>query len=131
MSKIPMIARIIQGLIFTLFSINFFIPFLPPMEPNEQAGAFIGALIGSGYLFHFMKVVELICGIMLLIGFRVQLALVLLAPIVLNIFLFHAFLEPTGLPVGILIMITEIYLAYHYREAYAGILCPPKATESS
>jgi uncharacterized membrane protein YphA (DoxX/SURF4 family) len=129
MSKIPLIARVIQGLIFTLFSINFFVPFLPPMEPNEQAGAFIGALIGSGYLFHFMKIVELICGVMLLFGFRVQLALILLAPIVLNILLFHVFLEPTGLPIGILITITEIYLAYHYREAYAGIFsCPSEET---
>jgi uncharacterized membrane protein YphA (DoxX/SURF4 family) len=122
MSKLPLIARIILGLIFTIFSINFFIPFLPPPEFNENAANFIGALMGSGYLFHVMKIVELSCGILLLIGFRVPLALVLLAPIILNIFLFHVFLEPSTMAMGILILVLELYLAWNYREAYAGIL---------
>ncbi len=128
MNKLSLIARLILGLIFTVFSINFFVPFLPVPEHAGKAGAFLGALLDSGYLFHFMKIVELVCGIMLLIGFRVPLALVLLAPIVLNIFLFHIFLDPAGFLMGFILLVLELYLLYHHRAAFSNILFNAKAT---
>ena len=123
MSKLPLIARIILGLIFTVFSINFFVPFLPIPMPDHppEAGAFLGALMGSGYMFHFIKIVELIGGIMLLIGICIPFALVLLAPIVVNIFLFHIFLDPAGFLMGLFIFLLELYLLYSHRSAFSKI----------
>ncbi|MDE2830425.1 MAG: DoxX family membrane protein [Gemmatimonadota bacterium] len=121
MSKLPLIARIILGLIFTVFSINFFVPFLPMPEPTPEAGAFLGALMDSGYMFYFIKIVELVGGIMLLIGICIPFALVLLAPIVVNIFLFHIFLDPAGFMMGLFIFLLEFYLLYHYRSVFSNI----------
>ena len=121
MSKLPLIARIILGLIFTVFSINFFVPFLPMPEPAPEAGAFLGALMDSGYMFYFIKIVELVGGIMLLIGICIPFALVLLAPIVVNIFLFHIFLDPAGFMMGLFIFLLEFYLLYHYRSVFSNI----------
>ena len=121
MSKLPLIARIILGLIFTVFSVNFFVPFLPMPEPTPEAGAFLGALMDSGYMFYFIKIVELVGGIMLLIGICIPFALVLLAPIVVNIFLFHVFLDPAGFLMGLFILLLELFLLYHYRSVFSKI----------
>ncbi len=121
MSKLPLIARIILGLIFTVFSINFFVPFLPMPEPTPEAGAFLGALMASGYMFYFIKIVELVGGIMLLIGICIPFALLLLAPVVVNIFLFHIFLDPGGFLMGLFIFLLELYLLYHYRSVFSKI----------
>ena len=121
MSKLPLIARIILGLIFTVFSINFFVPFLPMPEPTPEAGAFLGALMDSGYMFYFIKIVELVGGVMLLIGICIPFALLLLAPIVVNIFLFHIFLDPAGFLMGLFIFLLEFYLLYHYRSVFSNI----------
>ncbi len=126
MSKLPLIARIILGLIFTVFSINFFVPFLPMPEPTPEAGAFLGALMDSGYMFYFIKIVELVGGIMLLIGICIPFALLLLAPIVVNIFLFHIFLDPAGFLMGLFIFFLELYLLYHYRSVFSKICSDAK-----
>ena len=126
MSKLPLIARIILGLIFTVFSINFFVPFLPMPEPTPEAGAFLGALMASGYMFYFIKIVELVGGIMLLIGICIPFALLLLAPIVVNIFLFHIFLDPAGFLMGLFIFLLELYLLYHYRSVFSKICSDAK-----
>ena len=123
MSKLPLIVRIILGLIFTVFSINFFVPFVPIPMPDHppEARAFLGALMDSGYMFYFIKIVELVGGIMLLIGICIPFALVLLAPIVVNIFLFHVFLDPAGFLMGLFILLLELFLLYHYRSVFSKI----------
>ena len=124
MQKLVLVARILLGLIFVVFSTNYFFGFfeMPPMSP--EGGQFIGAIIGTGYLFTFMKIVELLAGILLLAGKLVPLALTVLAPIILNIFLFHIFLDPGGLIMGLLLLALELFLAYSYRGSFAAILNP-------
>ena len=89
---------------------------------DNAAGAFAGALFASGYLFVVLKVVEVASGLLLLAGRFVTLALALLAPIVVNIVLFHAFLAPSGLPLALLVLALEIFLAWSYRSAYRPML---------
>lgn len=89
MKKVALGARLLLGLIFVVFGLNGFLQFLPAPPLPEPAMQFIGALIQSGYLFTLVKALEIIAGLMLLTGFQVPLAQLLLAPIVVNIFLFH------------------------------------------
>lgn len=91
------IARLLLGLIFVVFSLNFwlhFIPMPPPPEGSLAAG-FMGAIYMSGYLT-FVKVLELTGGLLLLSGRFLNLALAVLGPIVINIALFHIFLVKGG-----------------------------------
>lgn len=121
MSKAVLIARILLGLIFVVFSANYVLQFIP-VEANEAAGAFMGALGGTGYMWPMIKIVEFIVGVMLLAGVFVPLALVLLAPITVNIVLLHLFLDTAGLPMGIVILALQVFLAWSYRDSFQGVL---------
>ena len=131
MNKLPLIARILLGLIFFVFGLNGFFNFIPMPEAMPEALTnFTKGLMASVCFFPFLKSTEIVCGLLLLIGAFVPLALVVLAPIIINIFLTHAFLAPDGLPLAIVIGLLEIYLAF-FAEPYSAIVkqifrCPMK-----
>ncbi len=117
--KLPiLIARILLGIIFFTYGLNGFLNVLPLLQLNSSAGVFIGGLVGSGYFFQFLKVCEIVAGVALISGFFVPLALTLLAPISINIFLFHLFLDKDGLPMSLIIMALMIYLTFTYKEYF-------------
>jgi putative oxidoreductase len=93
-TKVYVGSRYLLGVIYLVFGLNGFLQFLPMPPLPEGAMAFMGGLAGSGYFFPFLKGTEVIGGALLLSGFAAPLALVVLAPITLNIFLFHFFLTP-------------------------------------
>jgi drug/metabolite transporter (DMT)-like permease len=132
MTRIVPIARILLGLVFVVFSLNYFFPFMPqPKDIPAGAMAFAGAFMGAGYLT-LIKVVELVAGLALLANRFTTLALALLAPIIVGIFYFHARLEPSGLPIAAVILVIELFLAWSYRAAYRPMLAArvaPTATE--
>jgi putative oxidoreductase len=118
-----LIARSLLGLVFLIFGLNFFLHFMPMKTPpmSVQANAFQGGLFGSGYFFQFMKVIEIISGFFLLINRFTALYLLVLFPISLNIFLFHLFLAPAGLPMAIPIIVLHLFLGYAYFKYYVSI----------
>lgn len=126
MDKLTLVARLLLGLIFTVFGLNGFLQFLPPPELPEPAGAFMGALAETGYFMVFLKLTETTCGILLLVGRFVPLALTVLAPVVLNIVLFHLFLAPApaAMAPGLLALALGLYLAWAYRSSFRGVLDP-------
>jgi len=69
-----------------------------------------------------IKFIELICGISFLTGRLVPLAGVVIFPIILNIFLFHVFLETEGILISILLLAANLFLAFFHRQHYSGIL---------
>ena len=89
---------------------------------SPQANAFMGALMATGYMLPFLKITEMVCGVWLVMNRFVPLSLTILAPILLNIFLFHVFLDPKGLPVAIFLGAAEIYLAIAYRKNFKQVL---------
>ena len=122
-SKIALAARILLGLVFTVFGLNGFLQFIPMPPPPQPAADFFTAMVKTGYFFSLLKVTEIVAGVMVLTGFFVPLGLVLLAPIIVQIFFFHLFLEglPTmGMPV--VLVIIEAYLAYIYKDSFKGVL---------
>lgn len=122
MTKAVTAARVLLGLIFFVFGLNGFLHFIPQPPMSGPPADFIGALIASGYLFALLKATEITAGALLLAGRFVPLALTLLAPVIVNIVAFHAFLAPSGLPMPIVVLAAEIFLAYSYRSAFAPML---------
>ncbi|MFT3773431.1 MAG: DoxX family protein [Minicystis sp.] len=118
---LPAVARILMGLIFFVFGLNGFLQFLPQPPLTGKALEFIMALVGTGYLFVVVKAVEVVVGALLLANRYVPLALALIAPIVVNIFLFHTVLTPPN-PMAILLLVANLYLAWVYRDAYRPML---------
>jgi hypothetical protein len=89
---------------------------------SEGAAAFGAGLMSAGYMLPLIKGTEVIVGALLLSNRFVPLALALIAPIVVNIFAFHAFLAPDGMGSPIALLVLEIYLAWSYRSAYRPML---------
>lgn len=122
---LPVVARVLLGLLFLVFGLNGFLQFLPQpsVQMSPEAGQFMGGLMAAGYFFPLLKGTEVLAGLMLLSGKFVPLALVILAPIILNIAAVHIFLVP-GLGMTVVIAALELYLAWAYRDAFRGVLNP-------
>ena len=119
--KSATVARLVLGTIFFVFGLNGFLHFLPQPPMPEAAGAFIGGLAGSGYFIPLLKGTEVLAGVALLSNRWVPLALTVLAPITLNILLFHLVLAPApGLP--LVIIAAQLYLAWVHKDVFARIL---------
>jgi len=119
-AKLPLVARLLLGFVFFAGGLAGLLNLVPaPPDLPEALKTFNTGLAASIYFMPFLKLTETICGLMLLTGFWVPLALVILAPIVLNIVLVHAFLAPSGLPLGIILGLLLTYLAF-FSEPYSG-----------
>src|SRR5437762_1955823 len=102
MKIVIIIARILLGLVFVVFGLNGFLHFIPMGPPPQGlAGDFVKALFMSHY-FYVVAALQIAGGVLLLIGFA-PLGLLLLGPVIVNILLFHIFLEPKGLPMAIVV----------------------------
>ena len=122
MKHLPMLARVVLGLIFAVFGVIGLFELGPQPEMSEEAGAFMGAIMDTGYLWPVIKVSEIVCGVLLILGMFVPLALVVLAPIALNILLFHVFLAPEGSVIGLVILVLGLYIAHQHRESFSAVL---------
>src|SRR3954469_2653715 len=117
-------ARVLLGLVFFVCGLDGFLHFLPqPTEPpSEGAMALAVALMRSGYMFPLIKGTEVAAGALLLANRFVPLALVMIAPVLVNIVAFHAFLAPSGLALAGVLVALEIALAWVHRAAYRPLL---------
>lgn len=124
MKKTMLASRVILGLIYFVFGLNGFLNFLPmpPMAP--EVGQFFGALAATGYFFPVLKATETVCGAMLLLNFAPKLALVILAPITLQIFLFHFFMTPgiSNLGMPLLMVAMHAFMGYAQWPQYRFLL---------
>jgi uncharacterized membrane protein YphA (DoxX/SURF4 family) len=116
------IVRILTGLMFAFASIAFFLKLFDTPEATGSIKIFNDGIAASIYLMPTVKIFELLCALAFLSGRFVPLATVVIFPITLNIFLFHAFLDPSGLLIPALLLIGNLFLAWYYREKYKGLL---------
>ena len=112
--------RVLLGLVFFVCGLDGFLHFLPqPTEPPpEGAMTFAIALLKSGYMFPLIKGTEVAAGALLLANRFVPLALVIIAPVIVNIVAFHAFLAPSGVGLACVLAALAIHLAWVHRAAY-------------
>lgn len=112
MRYIPIIVRILLGFIFFGSGLAGLLNLIPP-PPNlpEKLQTFMAGLMATTYFFPLLKGTETICGLLLMLGAYVPLALVILAPITLNILLTHAFLAPDGVILALVMLVMHLYLA--------------------
>jgi putative oxidoreductase len=118
------VARVLLGLVFVVFGSNIFLHFIPmPPLPATLAGDFSKALMQSHYIY-VVGLLQVIGGLLLLIGRFVPLGLTLLGPVIVNILLFHIFLDPSGLPMALVVAVLALFLLWRYRTNFAGVMKP-------
>lgn len=95
MKTLVLISRLLLGLVFLVFGLNGFLNFIPAPPPTGLAGQFIGSMFASHYLAAVFAL-EIVAGVLLLANRFVPAALTILAPLLVNIALFHATMAPAN-----------------------------------
>jgi putative oxidoreductase len=114
------IARILLGIVFLVFGLNGFLHFMPMQPPPGLAGQYLGVLFVSHYLVAVF-VLQLAGAVPLLVNRFVPLGLIILGPMIVNILLFHALMQPQGLPLALVVLVLWLIVFYSVRQAFAGI----------
>jgi uncharacterized membrane protein YphA (DoxX/SURF4 family) len=117
-STFTKLLRVALALGLIAFGLNKFIGFMPPPDLPEQAANFMSSLRATGYVLPIVGTIEILIGFLLLANKAVPFALLLLVPIMLNIMLFHLFLDLSQIWVALVITIATIILIYKHWKVY-------------
>jgi len=120
MRTASVIARYLAGVIFLVFGLNGFLNFIPLPPPGGIAGQFMGALYASHYLWVIFAF-QVVAAVLLLVNRYVPLAVAVLAPVIVNILVFHALMAPSGLPLALLVSVLWAAIFVDVRPAFAGL----------
>jgi len=120
MKILTIIVRSLLGLTFVVFGLNAFLQFIPLPPPQGLAGDFMKALFVSHY-YYVVAILQIAGGAICLLGRFVPLGLTLLCPVIVNILLFHIFLEPSGLPLAVVVSVLALFLLWAYRQSFGGL----------
>src|SRR5580698_2705569 len=121
MRTVSTIARYLAGVIFLVFGLNGFLNLIPLPPPAGIAGQFMGALYVSHYLWVIFGF-QVIAAVLLLVNRYVPLAVAVLAPVIVNILVFHTLMAPSGLPLALLVAVLWAVIFVDVRPAFAGLL---------
>ena len=125
MKIVTIIARILLGLAFVVFGLNGFLHFIPgpPPSPGSPAEQFFAAVTTSGFIKPIFAL-QFIGGLLVLLGIFVPLGLTILAPIIVNILLFHIFMAPgvNEMMPGIIVTVLEVFLISRYWANFRGLV---------
>lgn len=120
-SNFTNIIRFVLGLILVVFGANKLLlivsgsGFMPQPQLPENASSFMASLGATGYILPVVGALEVFIGVLLISKKWVPFALTLLAPISVNILLFHIFLDLSGGMLGALIVtVLNGVLIYKY-----------------
>lgn len=127
MKIVTIIAQVLLGLVFVIFGFNGFYHFIPAPPPpaDSPAGIFFAAVSSTNY----MKVVflcQIVGGFLLLLNILPVLGLVILCPIIFNIVLFHATMDPSGLGLALGVAILAVFLIGMHWDHYRHLVRQPR-----
>ncbi len=80
----------------------------------------MGALYDSHYLWVIFAF-QVVAGVLLLVNRYVPLAVAVLAPVLVNILVFHITMAPAGLPMAIFVALLWAVIFVDVRQAFSGL----------
>ena len=126
MHNVVRIVRILLGLPFVVFGAMYFGGWFDPLEQDHSPDAmrFWETMVATGYMMPLLKGTELAAGVLLMVGQFVPFALVILAPVTVNIVAYHVYLDPNpgAMAMGIAIAALHVFLFAAYGQAYEGVM---------
>jgi len=126
MKYIPNIAGALLGLLFVASGLVVLLKLVPMPPPPEgtPAAHFMAAFAPTGYLA-FVKVLEVVGGVLVAIPRVRNLGLLILGPILGNILAFHIFVtkgQDLFSPPLIILCLLAVYLLWVGRTAWSGLV---------
>jgi hypothetical protein len=115
-------ARILLGLMLMFGVTNALFNFVEQPPLPEGAMKFMGGIFSAPYFFALLKGSEFLVALALLSNRFVALALVVLAPITVNIVLFHLVLAPAGSLMALALLACHLGTAWSHRESFKTVL---------
>ncbi|MDQ7084348.1 MAG: DoxX family membrane protein [Sulfurovum sp.] len=113
--------QILAGLMLIMFGMNKFLHFIPMPPPPAELGAYLGALMATGYLMTLVAIIEIGAGISFLLNKYTALMAVILMPVMVNAFLAHLFLDISGIGGSLMLTVFTIVVMIRHKEAYTGM----------
>lgn len=114
--------RITLGAILLIFGLNKIFNFIPMPTPPAESIVYWGGLMSSNYILPTVMVIEILVGLSLIFKKYSALALLLLLPVTYNIFMYHLLMDINGLSLPLAMLIGQLYLIYHFKDSYSGLL---------
>jgi putative oxidoreductase len=116
------ILSVILAFPYVAFGPSYWLHYIPMPPMEGMPGQYAAVLHDSGYM-GLIKVFEIVFGLMIMFNFKRPLALILMAPITLNILFFELFFA--HMPgIGLILTVLNGILIYRYRANYRGIMAP-------
>ncbi|HVW76548.1 MAG TPA: hypothetical protein VHB45_02970 [Alloacidobacterium sp.] len=129
MKTVSGIARYLLGLMFTVFGLNGFLHFIHQPPPSNPLALQFFVAISASHFAAFFFAVQLIGGLLLLSGYFVPLALILLAAELYNILAFHFTLSPTTIAPGLVASVLWVLVFLQYHKSFHSVLAAKPAVQ--
>ncbi len=118
MRIVIIIVRLLLGALMTFAAIAYFFKIGEQPVPTGEMATVMGGFAATKYLMPLIKAIELIAGLSLLTGKFMKVALLVLLPVSVNIFLIQAYLAPSELAFGGFILVANLFLIYSNWSSY-------------
>ncbi len=120
--KILLGVSVLLGLMMAVSGLNKFLQFMqmPPMP--DAASATMGALVASGWIIALVAIAEIVGGVLLMIPKTRALGAIVLFPVILGIFLFHAVQAQDGLIMGLVLFAINLWVIFDNKEKYMPMI---------
>lgn len=122
--KVLLGIRLLLGLGLIVFGLNKFLHFMSQPVPPAEGGQFLGALMLSGYVFPIAGIVYLLSGLSFVTNKFVPLMAIVLFPILLNAFLYHARFDPANIAGAAVFLTLNVAIMIGRKPAYNALLRP-------
>ncbi|MGE4170207.1 MAG: DoxX family membrane protein [Candidatus Margulisiibacteriota bacterium] len=128
LNKLALVSRVLLGAIYVFFGLNGLLHFLPMPPLPEATAKFFEGMMVTRYFFPLLASTQVLGGLMILTGIAAPLGLIILAPVTLNIVLFHVFMTPglNNLVMPGVMVLFQAIAAYAHLDVYKPLFaCIP------
>ena len=117
-------ARFLFAVILIGVSINYFYPLVEFIKYGSRGAYFVQAVEQTGYMMEMVKLIEVSVAILFLLNRYILLGLLLIAPIVVNIFMFHLMIEQSGLLMALVMVVLWGIIFYSRKDQFKFLIKP-------
>ena len=108
------------AVVYLVFGLNFFLHFIPMPVPTGEVATYFGILFTTNYLL-VVKILEISCAVLLFIPKTRALALLLIAPITVNILLYELLIAKAP-GIGVILLLVNTLAIVFNKDSYMGII---------